>query len=113
MEYRPPDFTCNPYLAASAILMAGLDGIVRGLDPLADGYCPEHPPADGRPHTVQFLPRSLDDALDALEVDHEFLTRGGVFPEALIARWLTTKRAEIQAINRRPHPYEFSMYFDL
>ncbi|MBK7701860.1 MAG: type I glutamate--ammonia ligase [bacterium] len=113
MEYRPPDFTCNPYLAASAILMAGLDGIVRGIDPLAAGYCPEHPPADGQPHTVEFLPRSLDDALDALEADHEFLTRGGVFPEALITRWLSIKRAEIQAINRRPHPYEFSMYFDL
>ena len=55
---------------------------------------------------------SLADALDALEADHGFLLRGDVFPESLIRRWLEIKREEINAINRRPHPYEFTMYFD-
>ena len=108
VEYRPPDFTCNPYLALAAIQMAGLDGILAGIDPLAEGFGPDQPPEAAR-----FLPRSLDDALDALEADHAFLLRDGVFPPELIRRWLETKRAEIQAINRRPHPYEFTMYFDL
>jgi len=108
LEYRPPDFTCNPYLALAAIQMAGLDGILEGIDPLAEGFGPDQPP-----ERTRFLPRSLDDALDALERDHDFLLRGGVFPEALIRHWLRIKRDEIQAINRRPHPYEFTMYFDL
>jgi len=108
IEYRPPDFTCNPYLALAAVQMAGLDGVLQRIDPLAEGFGPDEPPEKAR-----FLPRSLDDALDALEQDHEFLLRDGVFPTELITRWLDTKRGEIQAINRRPHPYEFTMYFDL
>jgi glutamine synthetase len=113
VEYRPPDFMCNPYLAMSAVLMAGIDGIVNEIDPYAEGYHPEDAPSDQARGETQFLPRSLDDALDALEMDHNFLLRDAVFPEVLIRRWLEIKREEIQAINRRPHPYEFSMYFDL
>ncbi|MFN2370049.1 MAG: type I glutamate--ammonia ligase [Candidatus Krumholzibacteriia bacterium] len=111
IEYRPPDLTANPYLCASAILMAGLDGVINRIDPVAAGYRPEDAPSETGRHE-DFLPRSLADALDALERDHQFLLRGDVFPEALIRRWLEVKQEEIQAINRRPHPYEFTMYFD-
>lgn len=113
LEYRPPDFTCNPYLCVAAILMAGIDGILNGIDPEQDGHRPEDAPSPDQLKTAAFLPRSLDDALDALVRDHEFLLRGGVFPEPLIHRWIEIKRQEILAINRRPHPYEFTMYFDL
>ncbi len=113
VEYRPPDFTCNPYLAMSAILMAGIDGIVNEIDPYAAGFHPADAPSADSRGGVDFLPRSLDDALDALEADHQFLLREDVFPEVLIRRWLDIKRGEIQAISRRPHPYEFTMYFDL
>jgi glutamine synthetase len=111
IEYRPPDLTANPYFCCAAILMAGLDGIINRIDPIAAGFAPEDAPSDtGR--MEDFLPRSLDDALDALENNHQFLLREGVFPESLIHRWLETKRDEISAINSRPHPYEFTMYFD-
>lgn len=113
VEYRPPDLTCNPYLAMSAILMAGIDGIVNEIDPYEAGFHPADAPSADSRGEVSFLPRSLDDALDALEGDHQFLLRDGVFPEVLIRRWLDIKRAEIQAISRRPHPYEFTMYFDM
>ncbi len=95
IEYRPPDLTCNPYLCAAAILMAGLDGVVNRIDPVAAGFHPEDAPSDAS-RQEDFLPRSLADALDALERDHQFLTRDGVFPEALIRRWLEIKHEEIQ-----------------
>jgi glutamine synthetase len=111
IEYRPPDLTANPYICCAAILMAGLDGIINRIDPIAAGFAPEDAPSTtARPE--DFLPRSLADALDALENDHQFLLRGDVFPETLIRRWLEIKRDEINDINRRPHPYEFTMYFD-
>ncbi len=111
IEYRPPDLTANPYLCGAAILMAGLDGIINRIDPIAAGFAPEDAPSDtGRQE--DFLPRSLDDALDAMENNHQFLLRSEVFPEPLIHRWLEIKRGEISAINSRPHPYEFTMYFD-
>ncbi|MEZ4386864.1 MAG: type I glutamate--ammonia ligase [Candidatus Krumholzibacteriia bacterium] len=113
IEYRPPDFTGNPYLCAAAILMAGLDGILNRIDPVARGWQPADAPSQDSRKDAEFLPRSLDDALDALEADHQFLLHGGVFPEALIRRWLEIKRDEIGRINQRPHPYEFTMYFDL
>jgi len=113
VEYRPPDLTGNPYLCAAAILMAGLDGIINRIDPVARGWQPADAPSPDSRKDAEFLPRSLDDALDALEQDHAFLLHGGVFPEALIHRWLEVKRDEIGRINQRPHPYEFTMYFDL
>ncbi len=113
IEYRPPDFTCNPYLCMSAILMAGIDGVLEKIDPAQEGGSPDEATALGHHDPERSLPRSLDDALDALASDHQFLLRGGVFPEALVRRWLEIKWREIHAINRRPHPYEFTMYFDL
>lgn len=113
VEYRPPDFTANPYLCTAAILMAGIDGIRNRIDPVAHGWQPADLQGDGQRREPQFLPRYLDDALDALEADHAFLMHDDVFPESLIRRWLEVKRDEIGRINQRPHPYEFTMYFDL
>jgi glutamine synthetase len=111
IEYRPPDLTANPYICCSAILMAGLDGIINRIDPIEAGYAPQDAPGEDN-QNEDFLPRSLADALDALDNDHQFLVRNEVFPESLIRRWLEIKRDEINAINRLPHPYEFTMYFD-
>ncbi len=110
IEFRCPDPTANPYLAFSAMLMAGLDGIQRKLDPGA--------PADfdlfeGSHGEIAQVPGSLAEALDALEADHAFLTRGGVFSEELIRTWIDWKRAtEVDLVRLRPHPAEFFLYFD-
>jgi glutamine synthetase len=112
IEYRPPDPTCNPYLALPACLMAGVDGIRQGLDPVKKGWGPIEDGRDARGsrRRIGSLPRSLDEALDSLERDHGFLTLGGVFPEELIWKWISVKEAEIQAVAARPHPYEFLLY---
>ena len=113
VEYRPPDLTANPYLCCAAIMLAGLDGIEQGIDPIALGFAPaSEAVAPEKRKPIDYLPRSLADALDALEKDHAFLLRGEVFDTHLIERWLTIKRDEIAAINKRPHPYEYTMYFD-
>jgi glutamine synthetase len=113
IEYRPPDATCNPYLAFSAMLMAGLDGIKRKLEP-------------GEPHDmdlfelskeeaakIKTVPGSLEKALENLESDYDFLLQGGVFSKNLIETWVDYKRhKENDAIRLRPHPHEFFLYFD-
>src|SRR5213080_1607709 len=110
IEFRCPDSSANPYLAFAAMLMAGIDGIERGLDPGA--------PADydlfeeGHGDVAQ-VPASLGEALDALEDDHEFLTAGGVFSEELIRTWIDWKREnEVDVVRLRPHPAEFFLYYD-
>lgn len=113
IEYRPPDPTCNPYLALAACTMAGVDGIRQGLDPVAKGWGPVEDSLDARGtrgRKIASLPGSLDEALAALERDHDFLTLGGVFPEDLLSRWIALKEAEIRAVAARPHPYEFLLY---
>lgn len=116
-ELRNPDATCNPYYAYSAILMAGLDGIQNKIDPHANGWGPYDfnlfNLSDEDKKRIQALPASLREALDALENDHEYLTRGGVFPEELIQNWLKLKRAEEQTISRIPTPAEFQYYYAL
>ena len=113
VEFRPPDPTCNPYLAFAAMLMAGIDGVLNATDPGAPlDVDLSRPPADEAARAGR-LPRSLDESLDALEADHDFLTRGDVFTSDLIRAWLEHKRAnEIAEVNRRPHPYELALYFD-
>lgn len=116
-EIRSPDATCNPYLAFAAILMAGLDGIERRLDPRELGYGPYdvnlyHLPAEEQ-KKIKALPKSLDEALDALEADHEFLLKGGVFPRELLEVWVRRKRQEARAVEQVPHPAEFGLYYDL
>lgn len=118
VEYRPPDATCNPYLALSAILMAGLDGIENGIDPVAEGFGPfdmnvAEIPAEARAK-VKDLPASLREALDALKHDHDFLLKGGVFNEDVINAWITYKmEEEVEPLQLRPHPYEFELYSDI
>jgi glutamine synthetase len=113
VEFRPPDPSCNPYLAFSAMLMAGLDGIQNRIDP---GAPVDHDlfemPAEELAKIPQ-VPSSLDEALDALEQDHDFLLRGGVFTEDLIRTWIDYKRTEeADQVRLRPHPWEFALYYD-
>ena len=116
-EIRNPDATCNPYYAYAAILMAGLDGVMNKIDPEANGWGPYdynlYNLTDEEKAKLQHLPTSLDEALDALEADYEYLTKGGVFPEALLKTWIKRKRAEAKKVNQIPHPAEFGLYYDL
>ncbi len=116
-ELRSPDATCNPYYAYSAILMAGLDGIKKKIDPEKGGFGPYdfnlYKLTPEEQAKIKQLPRNLDQALDALEADHDFLTEGGVFPQQLIDIWVKNKRAEAAEYNQLPQPIEFSMYYDL
>ena len=114
VEFRPPDPSCNPYLAFAAMMMAGLDGIENRIDP--------GPPLDKDIYDlgpeelarVPSMPGSLEDALDALARDHQFLLKGDVFTEELIGTYIQYKRTrEVDAIRLRPHPYEFAMYYDI
>ena len=116
-EYRPPDATCNVYLAMASMLMAGLDGIDQELDHESCNFGPINEdiftwPEEKR-KTIAKLPTSLEGALDALEADYEFLLKGGVFSEEIIKNWISQKRKDVKAVNDRPHPYEIEMYFDL
>jgi glutamine synthetase len=114
IEFRCPDAAANPYLAFAAMLMAGLDGIDARIDPGApvDKDLYDLPPEELA--LVPSVPASLDESLTALEEDHEFLLAGGVFTEDLIADWIAYKRAsEVDQIRLRPHPHEFSLYYDV
>src|SRR5919204_2076783 len=114
LEFRPPDPSCNAYLAFSAMVLAGLDGIQNRIDP---GDPLEKDIYDLSPEElkdVPTLPGSLDDSLKALEADHDFLLKGDVFSPQLIERWITYKRdREINPMRMRPPPLEFGMYFDI
>jgi glutamine synthetase len=118
MEFRPPDATCNVYLALAAMLLAGLDGIRNKIDPTEAGFGPIDQNVftwtDEQRSRIKALPSSLDEALLALEIDHEFLKAGGVFTDELINMWIDFKRnQESYAVRNRPHPYEMSLYFDV
>ena len=114
IEARFPDPSCNPYIAFSALLMAGLDGIENKIHP---GEPLDKDIYDLGPEelaSVATLPASLEDSLDALEADHEFLKKGNVFTEDVINAWIDYKRTrEVDALRQRPHPYEFFMYYDI
>jgi glutamine synthetase len=114
VEFRPPDPSCNPYMAFAAMLMAGLDGIKNKMDPgqPLDKDIYELDPEELR--KVPSMPGSLEDALDALEKDHDFLRKGDVFSEELLSTYIEYKRTkEVDAIRLRPHPYEFALYYDI
>ena len=114
VEFRPPDPSCNGYLAFAAMLMAGLDGIENRIDP---GEPLDKNLYDLKPEeaaVVRSTPGSLEEALDALEADHAFLRKGDVFTQDVIDVWLDYKRKnEVDAIRLRPHPYEFHLYYDI
>ncbi len=94
IEYRIPDATSNPYLAMSAVLLAGLDGIENDL----------------KPDKREKLPTNSYEAINALKEDHKFLLKGNVFNNDLIERWIEVKTKEFEEIHLRPHPYEFNLY---
>ncbi len=112
IEFRPPDPTCNPYLAFSAMLMAGLDGIQRQMDPGDPLDKNIYELAAEELANVPTVPGSLDAALDALERDHDFLLTGGVFTQDVIDTWVDWKREEAANLRLRPTPYEYELYFN-
>ena len=118
MEFRPPDATCNVYLALAAQLLAGMDGILKQIDPTEAGFGPIDANifawSDEQRTHIKSLPDSLNAALAALEQDHEFLMAGEVFSELMIKQWVDFKRnEEYYQVRNRPHPYEMSLYFDV
>ncbi|MBN8579445.1 MAG: type I glutamate--ammonia ligase [Anaerolineae bacterium] len=113
VEFRAPDATANPYLAFSAVLMAGIDGILNKIDPgePKDVDLYELPAAEKA--LIKQVPSSLDAVLNALEADHEFLLKGGVFTPDLLEEYIKYKRTnEVDAIRLRPTPHEYVLYFD-
>jgi glutamine synthetase len=114
IEVRFPDPACNPYIAFSAMLMAGLDGIENKIDP---GEPMDKDLYDLEPREaarIPTMPGSLDDAVKNLERDHQFLLKGGVFTEDLVETWISYKRSrEVDQLRLRPHPFEFFMYYDV
>ncbi|MGI8573895.1 MAG: type I glutamate--ammonia ligase [Egibacteraceae bacterium] len=114
VEFRVPDPSCNPYLAFSAMLMAGLDGVKNKIEPPdpVDKDIYELPREELL--NLPSVPASLEEALVALEEDHEFLMEGGVFTEDLVETWVDYKMEnEVSAIRLRPHPHEFHLYYDI
>ena len=116
-ELRNPDATCNPYFCYAAILMAGLDGIKNKIDPHANGWGPYDVNLYNLPEEekakLKGLPTNLEDALKALESDHDYLTAGGVFPEELIKNFIKTKKEELKELSKIPTPAEFEKYYNL
>src|SRR5213082_2748349 len=114
VEFRPPDPSCNPYMAFAAMMMAGLDGVENKIDP---GQPLDKDIYDLGPEElakVPSMPGSLEDALDALEADHAFLLKGDVFTEPLLKTYIDYKREkEVDAVRLRPHPFEFALYYDI
>jgi glutamine synthetase len=114
IEYRPPDGTANPYMLMSAMLMAGLDGVINNLDPIVEGLGPiDTNIYDNKDVHVNFLPKDFEEALDALCEDNDFLKRGNVFTDDLIQQWIKIKHKDVESIATMPHPYEYKMYFNL
>jgi len=114
VEFRPPDPSCNPYMAFAAMLMAGLDGIENKIEPgkPLDKDIYETDPEEVS--KIPSMPGSLEEALDALQRDHAFLLKGDVFTEELLRTYMEYKRSkEVDAVRLRPHPYEFALYYDI
>lgn len=116
LEYRPPDFTCNIYYCLAALLMAGIDGVKNKIDPTKNHCGPYDIDIFNAPESIKNkivpLPVSLEESLEALKKDYEFLLKGDVFSEDLIKSSIDKKMTdEADAIRNRPHPYEFQLYF--
>ncbi len=114
IEFRCPDPSCNPYLALTAILMAGLDGVANKTDPgePLDKDIYDLPPEELA--AVPAAPTSLEEALACLRDDHEFLLKGDVFTEEVVHAWIEYKMThEVSDVRLRPHPHEFTLYFDM
>ncbi|MBD4446445.1 type I glutamate--ammonia ligase, partial [Xanthomonas citri pv. citri] len=113
VEFRCPDPSANPYMAFAALLLAGLDGIQNKIEPPApvDKDIYERPPEEHA--AMDHVPGNLGAVLDNLEADHEFLLAGDVFTPDLIETWVELKRGDLAALQQRPHPYEFDLYYDI
>ena len=114
IEVRFPDPTANPYLSFAAMMMAGLDGIQNKIDPgdPLDKNIYNLPPEELA--EIPSAPGSLDEALDALKADQEFLMKGDVFTQDAIDMWIDYKTEnEVNDIKLRPHPHEFYLYYDI
>ena len=113
VEYRTPDPAANPYLANSAMLLAGLDGVLNKIhpgEPLEKNLYDLPPEEKAK---VPHVPDSLKGAIEALEKDHAFLLKGGVFSKDFLENYLDMKKGEYDAVRLRPHPYEFFLYYDV
>ncbi len=114
LEVRYPDPSCNGYMAFSAILMAAVDGIENRIDPGEPLDKDIYSLSPEELKDVPSTPASLEEALDELEKDHDFLLKGDVFTEDVITSWIEYKREnEVDPIRLRPHPYEFMLYYDI
>jgi glutamine synthetase len=114
IEFRPPDCSCNPYLAFSAVLMAGLDGIENKILPPEPIDKDLYELEEEEARKIKSTPGSLEEVIDALEKDHDFLLKGDVFTEDLIGTYIEYKRKkEIDQIRLRPHPWEYALYYDI
>ncbi|MEX2246554.1 MAG: type I glutamate--ammonia ligase [Dehalococcoidia bacterium] len=111
VEFRAPDPMANPYLAFPAMLMAGLDGIENGIDPGAPLERNTYELAPEEAADMRTVPASLPEAVQALEEDHDFLLKGGVFTTDVIEHFVELQKEAIDAVRLRPHPYEFALYF--
>ncbi|MGA0215793.1 MAG: type I glutamate--ammonia ligase, partial [Vulcanococcus sp.] len=112
LEFRSGDALANPYLGFAAMLMAGIDGIKNQIDP-GNGTDVDlfELPAEELAK-ISTVPASLNGSLEALKADHEYLLAGGVFTEDFIDNWIALKYEEVQQLRQRPHPHEFTMYYD-
>jgi glutamine synthetase len=116
-EFRTIDATCNPYLAYAAMIMAGLDGVRRKIDPVEAGFGPFETnlydlPQEKLDRIVSF-PNNLETALDGLRHDRDYLTYRNVFPEHLLNKFITTKMKDVMDMQRVPHPWEIARYYDI
>ena len=116
-ELRNPDATGNPYFIYAAILMAGLDGVMKQIDPYQHNWGPFdfnlYTLSDEEKAHLEHLPANLEEALDALEKDHDYLLAGNVFPQELLNNWMRMLKKDLSEINSKPHPVEFKLYYDL
>ncbi len=116
MEFRPPDATGNPYLSMAAMLQAGLDGIRQQINPTKAGFGPINDNifdwSEERRASIKSLPTSVEAAMQALEVDSDFLLKDQIFDETLLQTWIKAKRQEVESINQRPTPFEIEQYYD-
>jgi glutamine synthetase len=112
IEYRPPDATANPYLALAGLVLAGLDGVKKRIEPPAPVETDVRKLSPKEQKRLLKLPASLDEALRALADDNDFLKVGGIFDDEFIKVWIELKRDEAARVNRTPHPVEYQLYYD-
>ena len=114
IEFRCPDPSCNPYLTFAAMIMAGLDGIENGIEPPDPIDEDIYELSDEEKEHIRSTPGNLNESIDGLERDNEFLLKGNVFSKELIDSYIRHKREnEIDQVALRPHPWEYSLYYEI